>query len=223
MVCSFLRAILTRSRWTTRAAVPAAGEPSAIRRLTDRRAGYGPSGFDITNRFVGSWVYLLPFGQGQRFATSNAFLSRVVGGWELDGISTLESGFPFSLTLNQGVNHGAPSWPDRICSGTLANPDPSHWFNTACFVAPPPDTYGNVARGVLRGPGLVDFDVSLAKNPKIRERFTLQFRADAFNLFNTPSFSVAGINTAIGSPTAGRITSTNIDNREFQLALKLLF
>jgi outer membrane receptor protein involved in Fe transport len=198
----------------------AVGNPQTY---TDRKAGYGPSGFDITHRFVGSWVYLLPFGQGQRFAASNAFVSRVVGGWELDGISTLESGFPFSLTLNQGVNHGAPSWPNRICSGTLANPDPSRWYNTACFVAPPPDTYGNVARGVLRGPSLVDFDVSLAKNTKIRERFTLQFRADAFNLFNTPSFSVAGINTAIGSPTAGRITSTNIDNREFQLALKLLF
>lgn len=198
----------------------AVGNPQTY---TDRKAGYGPSGFDITQRFVGSWVYLLPFGQGQRFGASNAFESRVLGGWEFDGISTLETGFPFTVTLNQGVNNGAPSWPNRICSGTLSNADPSRWYNSACFAAPAPNTYGNSARGVLRGPGLVDFDVSLVKNTRLKERLNLQFRADAFNVLNTPSFSVAGINTSIGSPTAGRITSTNIDNREFQLALKLVF
>jgi hypothetical protein len=80
-----------------------------------------------------------------------------------------------------------------------------------------------VARGALFGPGLTDFDISFVKNTVIKERFVLQFRADSFNLFNTPSFSVSGINRSIGSPTAGVITSTNIDNREFQLALKLTF
>lgn len=190
---------------------------------TDRKAGYGPSGFDIGQRFVGSWVYMLPFGgQGQPFGSSPA-LSRLVGGWELDGIGTLQSGLPFSVSLNQGVNNGAPSWPNRICSGALSNPDPYHWFNTSCFVAPPQYTYGNAARGLLFGPKLIEFDVSMVKNTKITERTNLQFRADAFNLFNTPSFSVAGLNTSIGSPTAGRITSTNIDNREFQMALTLTF
>jgi hypothetical protein len=199
----------------------AVGNPQTY---TDRKAGYGASGFDLTHRFVGSWVYELPFGQGQRFAR-NGVLNRLVGGWEFDGISTLESGFPFSLTLNQGVNNGAPSWPNRICSGTLARPDPFLWYNPACFAAPPPNTYGNVARGALRGPGLVDFDVSFVKNTRLSERLNVQFRGDAFNLFNTPAFSVSGINASIGSPTAGRITSTNpnIDNREFQLALKLVF
>lgn len=195
----------------------AVGNPQTF---TDRKAGYGPSGFDITNRFVGSWVYLLPFGQGQRFAT-NGFASRVIGGWELDGISTIESGFPFSLSLNSGVNNGAPSWPNRICSGVFSNPDPSLWYNTACFVAPPANTYGNVSRGVLRGPSLTDFDLSLVKNTKLWERLNVQFRAEAFNAFNTPSFSFP--NASIGSPSAGKITSTNIDNREFQLALKLIF
>ncbi len=190
---------------------------------TDRKAGYGPSGFDIGQRFVGSWVYMLPFGgQGQPLGSSGA-LSRLVGGWEFDGIGTLQSGLPYSLSLNQGVNNGAPSWPDRICSGALSNPDPSRWFNTNCFVAPPANTYGNAARGLLFGPKLVEFDVSMVKNTKLTERFNLQFRADAFNVFNTPSFSVAGLNSSIGSPTAGEITSTNIDNREFQFALTLTF
>jgi len=194
----------------------AVGNPQTY---TDRKAGYGPSGFDLAQRFVGSWVYQLPFGK----STTNAFMKRAISGWEIDGISTLESGLPFTVTLNQGVNNGAPSWPNRVCSGTLSNPGPSLWYNPACFVAPPAYTYGNSARGVLFGPSLIDFDVSFVKNTPIHESALLQFRADAFNLFNTPSFSVSGINTAIGSPTAGVITSTNVDNREFQLALKLTF
>jgi hypothetical protein len=195
------------------------GNPQTI---TNRRAGYGPSGFDLTNRFVGSWVYLLPFGKEQAVA-NNAFLKQVVSGWELDGISSLQSGLPFSLSLNQGVNNSAPSWPNAVCNGRLSNHGPDMWFNTSCFAAPPANTFGNVARGFMWGPGLVNFDLTLAKNFKIKERVTVQFRADAFNAFNTPSFSVTGINTAIGSPTAGHITSTNVDNREFQLALKLTF
>lgn len=196
----------------------AVGNPQTY---TNRKAGYGPSGFDINNRFVGSWVYLLPFGQGQRFAANNGLVSRVIGGWELDGISTIQSGFPFSLSLNSGVNNGAPSWPNRICAGGLSSPGPSLWYNASCFVAPPAYTYGNVARGVLRGPGLTDFDLSLVKNTKLWERLNVQFRAEAFNAFNTPSFGFP--NASIGSPTVGKITSTNIDNREFELALKLLF
>jgi hypothetical protein len=189
---------------------------------TNIHAGYGPSGFDITNRFVASWVYLLPFGK-ERVVASNPFLKRLVDGWEFDGISSLQSGFPFSITLNQGVNNGAPSWPNAICNGRLSNHGPNMWFNTACFPAPAANTYGDVSRGFLWGPGLVDFDLSLVKNTHINERVNLQFRADAFNAFNTPSFSVSGIGTAIGSGTAGTITSTNVDNREFQLALKLVF
>ncbi len=189
---------------------------------TDRAAGYGPSGFDIGSRLVGSWVYLLPFGQGHRFA-SNGALSRIVGGWEFDGIGTIETGLPFSLSLNSGVTNGAASWPNRSCAGTLPNPGPSLWFNPACFPAPPLYTYGNVSRGVLFGPGETEFDLAFVKNTKLTERLNMQFRAEAFNAFNTPNFSVNNLNTAIGSPTAGVITGTNIDNREFEFALKVIF
>lgn len=194
----------------------AVGNPQTY---TNRQAGYGPSGFDVAQRFVGNWVYVLPFGG----PNAKSLFKRLAGGWEVDGISTLQSGLPFTVTLNQGVNNGAPSWPNRICSGTLSNPSASRWYNPACFVAPPAYTYGNSARGVLFGPHLIDFDVSLVKNTQIHERWMLQFRVDSFNLFNTPSLSVSGINASIGSPTAGAVTSTNVDNREFQMALKLTF
>jgi outer membrane receptor protein involved in Fe transport len=195
----------------------AVGNPQTV---TNLRAGYGPSGFDVKHRFVGSWVYELPFGSGKRWLNGES-VSRLIGGWQVAGITTLSTGRPYGVTLNQGVNNGAPSWPNRICDGNLSNPDPALWFNTQCFVAPAANTYGNVARGVLYGPGTVDWDLSLMKNTAIRERLRAQIRLDAFNAFNTPNFGFP--NAAIGSPTAGRITSTINDNRDLQLALRLEF
>jgi outer membrane receptor protein involved in Fe transport len=196
----------------------AVGNPQTI---TNLRAGYGPSGYDVKHRFVGSWVYELPLGPGKQWL-KDGFISSALGGWQLAGITTLSTGRPFSVTLNQGVNNGAPSWPDRRCSGNLPNPDPAMWFDTTCFVAPTDIRYGNVGRGVLYGPGIVNWDLSLVKNTAIRERLRVQIRLDAFNAFNTPNFGFP--NTAIGSPSgAGKITSTINDNRDLQLALRLEF
>lgn len=193
------------------------GNPQTI---TNIKAGRGPSGFDIKHRFVGNFLYELPFGKGKRWVSSGP-MQWVVGGWMLSGISTLQSGRPFSVSLAAGVNNGATSWPNRIGPGTLPNPDRQLWFNPADFVAPSPNTYGNVARGVLYGPSQVNFDISFVKNNRIKERYNVQFRLDTFNLTNTPFFGFP--NASIGSPTVGQITSTNSDNRDLQLALKFEF
>jgi hypothetical protein len=195
----------------------AVGNPQTV---TNLKAGYGASGFDVKHRFVGSWIYELPLGSGKKWL-NGALTSRLFGGWQLAGITTLSTGRPFSLSLNSGVNNGAPSWPNRICDGKLSNPDPAKWFDKQCFVAPPANTYGNVARGVLYGPSTVNWDLSLVKNTVIREQLRVQIRFDAFNAFNTPNFGFP--NTAIGAPTAGQITSTINDNRDLQLALRLEF
>ncbi len=195
----------------------AVGNPQTI---TNLRAGYGPSGFDVRHRFVFSYLYELPFGKGKRWV-SEGIASRLVGGWELSGITTLSGGRPFTVFLAQGVNNGAPSWPDRIGPGTLSDPTPSLWFNTADFFAPPANTFGNSQRGVLYGPGQANFDASFVKNTAITERLKIQFRLDAFNLFNTPYFGFPDSN--IGSPTAGKITSTLADMRDLQFALKFEF
>ena len=193
------------------------GNPQTV---TDLAAGYGPSGFDQMHRFVGSVTYEIPFGPGRQWLKSGV-MSHVVGGWELDGIVTFASGFPFTVTLNSGVNFGAPSWPNRIGPGTLSNPQPNDWFDTADFVAPPPNTYGNSARGVLYGPGTANWDLSTQRKFKLRETLSLNFRLDAFNAFNTPNF--ANPNAAIGSPTAGEITGTIIDNRDLQASATIVF
>ncbi|MGB9606385.1 MAG: hypothetical protein ACPL88_10975, partial [Bryobacteraceae bacterium] len=199
------------------------GQTGGPQTITNIRAGRGPSGYDVKHRGVVSYVYELPFGRGKKWVSRPGWPERLAGGWQLSGITTLTTGRPFNVGLAQGVNNGAPSWPDRIGRGTLPNPDPYYWFDATAFVAPPPNTYGNVGRGVLYSPGHVNFDVSLVKNISFAERMRLQFRADAFNLFNTPAFGFP--NASIGSPTVGRITSTliGIDNRDLQFALKLEF
>ena len=197
------------------------GSTGGPQTITCIRCGRGASGYDTKHRAVANYVYDLPFGKGRQFMNYGGVMNFVFGGWRLSGITTLSTGRPFNVNLANGVNNGAPSWPDRIGLGTLDNPDPFKWFDDRAFVAPPPNTYGNVARGVLYAPGLVNFDTSFVKNFPVTERINAQFRFDAFNLFNTPAFGFP--NASIGSPTVGRITSTISDSRDLQLALKIEF
>ena len=197
------------------------GSTGGPQTVTNLRAGRGPSGFDMKHRASIGSVYELPFGPGKPWANWRGAAGKVLGGWRVSSGVALASGRPYNVGLATGVNNGAPSWPNRIGKGTLDNPDPYYWFNAADFVAPPPNTYGNVARGVLNAPGMVNFELSFVKNTSIHERLKVQFRLDAFNLFNTPAFGYP--NASIGSPTVGRITSTIGDNRDLQFALKLEF
>lgn len=195
----------------------AVGGPQSVTLFEESR---GPSGFDVKHRFVVSSVWQLPFGEGHKLASSG-FLKPILENWQFGGIITLSTGRPFTVTLNTGVNNGAPSWPNRIGDGRLDNPTADLWFDTSAFVAPPPNTYGDSGRGVLYAPGTQTVDVSLSRYFQVAKRFRLQFRADAFNLFNTPQLGFP--NVLIGSPTAGRITTTIADNRSLQFALKLDF
>ncbi|MCC6586408.1 MAG: TonB-dependent receptor [Bryobacterales bacterium] len=199
----------------------ASGGPQTVTCLDCNR---GPSGFDVRHRAVFSYVWDLPFGKGRKYLNGNAVGNRVLGGWQLSGITTLTTGRPYTLGLAAGVNNGAPSWPNRLsCSGKLDNPTPDRWFDPGCFAAPPAFTYGNAGRGILYSPGNVNFDTSFVKNNRFGSdgRLNAQFRFEAYNLFNTPYFGFP--NSSIGSPTAGRITSTVGENRSLQLALKLEF
>ena len=196
----------------------AVGGPQSITLPEAQRRGR--SGFDQRNRFVLSYVWDLPFGSGQRWATGGLGKD-ILGNWQLSGITTYSSGRPFTVFLNTGVNNGAPSWPNRIGDGKLANPTPTLWFDTAAFVAPPANTYGNSGRGILEAPATKTVDMSLAKRISLQGRLKLQFRAEAFNLFNTPQFGFPNAN--IGNSSAGKITSTVGENRQLQFAVKVDF
>ena len=192
----------------------AVGGPQSVTLFDESR---GPSGFDVKHRFVLSWVWALPFGKDHAIA-DGGILKPILENWQFSGIVTLSTGRPFTVFLNTGVNNGAPSWPDRIGDGRLDEPSVDLWFDPTAFKAPEPNHYGTSGRGVLYAPGTQTIDVSLARIFPI-SRFRLQFRADAFNLFNTPQFGFPNAN--IGSPTVGRITTTIADNRSMQFALKL--
>jgi TonB dependent receptor len=195
------------------------GNPQTV---TNLDAGKGPSGFDVRHRAVLSAVYELPWGPNRAWLNQGGLLAAIVGGWQSSTIMTATTGRPFNVSLAAGVNNGAPSWPNRIGSGELEDPTVDLWFNPADFVAPPPNTYGDVGRGILYSPGHLNFDLSLTKRIFFGNgRSNAQLRIESFNLFNHPGFGFP--NAAIGSTTVGRITTTVVDNRSMQFAIKFDF
>jgi Carboxypeptidase regulatory-like domain/TonB-dependent Receptor Plug Domain len=196
----------------------AVGNPQTV---TNLAAGHGPSGFDVRHRAVVSWVWELPWGPNRRWLNNPGVLGAIAGGWQFAGISTITTGRPFTVFQQTGVNNGAPSWPNRIGSGRLDNPTVDLWYNPSDFAKPPANTYGDSGRGILYGPGHVNFDTSLSKRFTILGRSNAEFRWDAFNLFNHPGFGFPNQN--FDSPTAGRITSTAVDNRSMQFSVKFNF
>src|SRR5262249_23829778 len=150
-----------------------------------------------------------------------------------NGITVLRSGLPVTVSCGCDSNgNGVPNERANVVPGvdpTPSNKDlPTRMFNIAAFSAPAPGTVGNSARNILRGPAALNTDFSLFKNFRIQERKTLQFRAELFNLFNTPQFSQPGA-TLTSPATFGRSLSTigTIggfgSNRQVQLALRLNF
>ena len=199
---------------------------------TNLRVYRGNSDFDIRHRAVLSWSYELPFGRGKKFASNaGGVLQAVAGGWQLNSIDTFSGGSPFTpVMVSSLLNSGSVTqWPNRIGSGHLSNPTLQQWFNPADFVSPGNYIYGNSGRNILSGPGTTQFDFSVFKDFVLSERASrrLQFRAEAFNVFNTPQFN--NPNTQIGNAAVATITSAGAPllfqrtSRQIQLALKLYF
>jgi Carboxypeptidase regulatory-like domain/TonB dependent receptor-like, beta-barrel len=189
------------------------------------------SNFDMRQRFSGSFVYELPFGEGRHYGKNLQGLAKALSsGWEMNGIITLQTGQPFTVALpaeldnsNTGftiLGFGAGDRPNVIGNPRLANPGPQMWFDTAAFALPPFGTFGDAGRNVLPGPSLRNMNLSLLKDNKLGDKATLQFRAEMFNVFNTPNFEQPNI--FLGTPGFGRILSAR-DGREIQFGLKLLF
>jgi hypothetical protein len=175
---------------------------------TNLNFDYGRSDFDIRQNLTMSYVYDLPFGIGRKYLSSRGPLNEVFGGWQLSGVTTLRSGFPFTVTYPGDVaNVGLGTRPIRTCSGELSNPTIQNWFNQACFSAPAQYTFGDSGRGILSGPGYKDWDLGLMKDFPIFREHTLRFRAEFFNAFNNANFGQP--NSEVDTPGAGEITSAS--------------
>jgi hypothetical protein len=189
----------------------------------DLRSQRGPSDTSVPLRWVSSGVWDLPLGTG-RALLHEGWLGRVAGPWQITVIYALQSGMPFTPTLNfDNANSGTTNRPDRICAGTLANPTIMEWFDLSCFAAAPQYHFGNSGKNFLRGPRRNNLDLGIHRLfvLPLEKRTTLDFRLEAFNADNHPEFGNPG--QTIGNPGAGKITGTAVDNREVQLALRLEF
>jgi hypothetical protein len=171
-----------------------------------------------------SGLYQLPFGTGQKFLSNASWpVNAILGGWEIAPIVTLRSGLPFTpITSSDLANTGATTeLPNRTGSGNLANRTTAEWFNVSAFSLPAQFKYGNSERNILRTDGIIDIDTTIKKNFVFTEQRYVEFRVEAFNTANHPTF--AAPNATIGSASAGTITSTLNANRILEAALKLYF
>jgi hypothetical protein len=185
-------------------------------------ASRGNSNYDVRQRFSFSTIYELPFGKGKALVNSNRLGQAVLGGWQLTGIVTAQTGLPFTPILSYDpTNTGIIAYPDRIASGTLSSPTVQQWFDGSAFVAPAGFSYGNSGRNILRGPGFHNIDLGFSRRIGLTERLGLELRAEAFNLFNTPQFGPP--NNTVGVATTGAISTVINPQREIQLALRFSF
>ena len=186
------------------------------------RLDYGNSNWDLRHRFVGSAVYEIPFLKD----SSNPVVKYAVAGWQLNGIFIAQSGLPFTVLVpgdpaNIGLSgsqrpNQVGSQSTNCGSGHITN-----CINASAYTVPAAYTFGSLGRNTLRGPGLVDVDLSLFKNFSVTERAKLQIRAETFNILNHPSFSNPG--ATLTTASFGSITTTSNNNRQIQLAAKVVF
>jgi hypothetical protein len=158
-------------------------------------ANYSNSNFDVHNAFKNRLVYQLPFGRGRKYMNKSWALDEALGGWQITTTNILQTGNPFSVTVNNGTTYQqAGSQFPNYTGAPLYVSGKNHtvWFNPAAFSLPAPGTLGNVRRNALYGPPTKLVNLSLGKTFDIREGVTLQFKADATNVLNIANFALPG-------------------------------
>ncbi len=198
----------------------------------DRLGNRGLFRFNQTHNFVAHFVYELP---GKNLTGP---MKWIAGGWQTNGVLSIRSGFPFSVTQGGDLNTGGPVRPDRLEDGELDDPTRKLWYNpqafqrVTCNIPTRPELchYGSAGYNILESPGQRNLDFSMYKNFQINEQFKLQFRSEFFNALNTPYFgqpnNIGFSSTNVITPDAarmGEVRSTRTSMRIIQFGLKLSF
>ena len=188
--------------------------------------------FDVPDRLVISYVLDVPVGKGRKFmSNANGFENAALGGWGLEGVTTLQEGFPLHITTNSNNSNSLNSGSQRPntvpgCSTSISGSITSNlneYFNTSCFTQPAAFTFGDESRNdpSLRAPGVANWDFSAFKSFAITEKANIQFRAEFFNIFNRVQFNYPG--QTFGSSSFGQISGQLNNPRLIQFAMKLGF
>jgi Carboxypeptidase regulatory-like domain len=212
-------------------------------------AEYGPVSPDLRHRLSISYLYELPVGKGRTFGRDmNSIADAMIGGWQVGGITTVQSGEAETAALSGDVSNTGSFSPrpnqihdpndfsfqsdtatfTDVYGCTPGKQTLTCWYNPLAFAIPDlapgqnsAHQFGNSTLGNLRGPDLVTFDFVLQKNFRIRESQQIEFRAEFFNIFNHPNFGLPATNPDV--PGGNSITNTSIDNRQIEFALKYTF
>ncbi|HXX15801.1 MAG TPA: carboxypeptidase regulatory-like domain-containing protein [Candidatus Eremiobacteraceae bacterium] len=208
-----------------------AGENDLAQNPFDVKAEWGRSMFDARHRLVISYQWDLPW-----YQHSDRWYAHILGGWQVNGITTLMSNTPFTVydSSNPSLQGSAPeisgfysSRPNIVgnpntgtCAGGVAVRTAQCWFNTGAFQHAAIGTFGDVGRNTMNGPAFQQWDFSAVKTIPIHENMNLQFRGEIFNIFNNVNFLLP--NNDINSPGFGQITAAQA-GRIVQLALKFSF
>jgi hypothetical protein len=195
----------------------------------DIRADYGPASWDIPHRFVATYLYDIPFLK----SSTQPVLKYVVAGWQVSGVTTVQSGSPVNVTLSTdraNIGITGQQRPDLIGAvpalNCVADPDPArrrqlmNCYDATAFALPAQFTFGNAPRNVLRGPKFASTDLSFMKNVPLGSSVKFQIRAEIFNVFNNVNYGNPG--SSFGASSFGRITSAG-SMRQVQLGVKVLF
>jgi len=184
---------------------------------------YGPQNADVKHNFVASFIWDLP-----SLPAASGFVQGVLGGWQLNGITTIRSGFPFTVRSGRdnsltGIGgdtadvSGDPDLPDGRSDGEKIQ----EFFDTSAFSQNDRGTFGTTGINSVRGPGFWNFDLAINKQFPITETKRLEFRTSFFNFFNNANFGSP--NSNLSSPAFGRITNVQGDPRVIEFGLKFFF
>ena len=206
-------------------------EGCSIQNPYNLQADKGPSATDLPQIFSAAWVYALPFGKGGKFSSGTPIVNALIGGWNLNGVLSFNSGTPFDVGTSQDIahtgnyNYGNGYGYER--ANLVGNPypgnrTPNEWINTAAFAYPAPNTFGDLGRDSLRSDWNKNLDLSIFRQFPITERFRIEFRFETFNLTNTPVWAIPVTNLD-STLLFGRVTHTANVPRQLQFGLKLYF
>jgi hypothetical protein len=221
----FARSLMFDVNWTWSHSIddasdpgPTANEANLPQNVRDFRTEKADSSFDHRHRFVANFVWPLPVGAG-----TTGWARVLLADWQASGAFVAQSGAPFTVNIasdQANIGSGPAQRPNISGDPNQGPKTPEEWFDTSVFSLPASFTFGDAPRNAVIGPGLVNLDLSLQKDFTLTESVRLQWRAEAYNLFNHPNFNIP--NRTAFTPNFGKISSAQ-DSRQFQYALKLVF